>query len=169
MFEKPFDPRTAAVSTARGVAAVVILTTDEPGTNRQQFVKKMETSLTLTILPGCYAVCRLPADAPFPLWSAGDFVSISRTADELSVVCAEDAVPAEVRCERGWRCLRVAGTIDFGVVGVLASLTAPLAGARVSVFAVSTFDTDYLLVKEADFDRACEALERQGHTVSPLR
>jgi hypothetical protein len=73
-------------------------------------------------------------------------VSISRTPDELSIVCAEEAVPLDVRRESRWRCLRVAGTIDFGVVGVLASLTAALAGARLSVFALSTFDTDYLLV-----------------------
>src|SRR5262249_30084183 len=140
--------------------------TDGPGTNRQQFVRKMETSLTLVVLRGCYAVCRLPADAPYPIWATGEFVSISRTADELSVVCAEDAVPSKVRCERGWRCLRVAGTIDFGVLGVLASLTGALAGAGVSVFAVSTYDTDYLLVKETDLDRACDALKRHSFLVA---
>jgi hypothetical protein len=124
-------------------------------------LSKMEKSLSLLILPGRYAVCRLPADALYPVWAAGEFVSMSRTAEELSVVCAEDFVPADMRCERGWRCLRVAGTIDFGVIGVLASLTGALAGAGVSVFAVSTFDTDYLLVKETDLDRACEALRRR--------
>jgi hypothetical protein len=72
-------------------------------------------------------------------------------------------VPADVRCESGWRCLRVNGVIDFSVVGVLASLTGPLAEAGVSVFAVSTFDTDYLLVKEVDFDRSCSALRLHGH------
>jgi hypothetical protein len=82
-------------------------------------------------------------------------------------VCAAECVPAEVRCERGWRCLRVAGVIDFSVVGVLSSLTAPLAEAGVSVFAVSTFDTDYLLVKEVDFDRACAALRVHGHLLIP--
>lgn len=74
-------------------------------------------------------------------------------------------MPADVRCERGWRCLRVAGTIEFGVLGVLASLSRTLAGAGVSVLAVSTFDTDYLLVKACDFDRACNALRVQGYMI----
>jgi hypothetical protein len=97
----------------------------------------------------------------------GSFLSVTRTADELSVVCAQDAVPGGVRCERGWRCLRVAGTLEFSLVGVLASLLGPLADAAVGVFVVSTFDTDYLLVKERDFGRAVEALRRHGHPVSP--
>src|SRR5262245_27487947 len=120
----------------------------------------------LIILPGTYAVCRLAADTPAPAWAAGEFVSVTRTADELSVVCRADLVPEGVRCERGWRCLRVAGTLDFGMVGVLASLLAPLAAAGVSVFAVSTFDTDYLLVKETTLATAVEALRRAGHTVA---
>ena len=127
----------------------------------------MPPSRTLQALPGLSAVCRLPPDAPWPIWAKGDFVTISRTVDELSVVCAAECVPADVRCERGWRCLRVAGVIDFSVVGVLSSLTAPLAEAGVSVFAVSTFDTDYLLVKEVDFGRACAALRVHGHLLIP--
>ena len=123
----------------------------------------MPSSLTLLALPGLYAVCRLPADAPWPTWAAGDFISISRATDELSIVCAADCVPDEVRREDGWRCLRVNGVINFSVVGVLASLIAPLAEAGVSVFAVSTFDTDYLLVKEVDFDRSCSVLRLHGH------
>ncbi|HMF13404.1 MAG TPA: ACT domain-containing protein [Gemmataceae bacterium] len=123
----------------------------------------MENRLTLVILPGTYAVCRLPADAGWPNWAAGDFVSITRTADELSVVCIEDVVPPDVRSERGWRCLRVAGTLDFGAVGVLASLTGPLADAGISLFAVSTYETDYLLLPDRDSDRACAALRRHGH------
>jgi len=122
--------------------------------------------LTLHVLTGTFAVCRLAADAPLPAWAArGPFVSITRTADELSVVCSEDAVPEGVRCEQGWRCLRVVGSLDFSLVGILASLVGPLAEAGVSVFAVSSFDTDYLLVKEADLKKAAEALGRAGHRV----
>jgi hypothetical protein len=124
-----------------------------------------EHHLTLLLLPGTYAVCRLPTDDTVPPWAAGPFLSVTRTADELSVVCGEDAVPAGVRCERGFRCLRVAGTLGFGLVGVLAALLEPLAGAGVSVLAVSTFDTDYLLVREADLGRAAEALRAAGHRV----
>src|SRR4051794_36689059 len=96
--------------------------------------------LTLLAVPGRFAVCRLPAEAAFPAWATGPFVALTRTAEELSVVCAEEAVPTGVRAEAGWRCLRVAGTQPFTAVGVLASLTGPLAAARVSLFAVSTFD-----------------------------
>jgi hypothetical protein len=81
----------------------------------------------------------------------------------VSIVCPQDAVPPGVQCETGWRCLRVAGTLKFTAVGVLASLAVPLAEAGISVFAVSTFDTDYLLVKERDFDRACASLRQYGH------
>jgi hypothetical protein len=122
--------------------------------------------LDLVLLPGPYAVCRLPADAESPVWAAGEFVSVSRTTEELSVVCREEAVPEGVRCERGWRCLRVVGTLDFTQVGVLASLLDPLAEAAVAVFCVSTFDTDYLLVKQADLHEAIAALRRAGHQVT---
>jgi hypothetical protein len=123
---------------------------------------------SLVSLHGTFAVCRLAADAPVPAWAAGGpFASITRTADELSVVCRQEAVPDGVTCERGWRCLRVAGVIDFAAVGVLAALVVPLAGAGISVFAVSTFDTDYLLVKEHDLPRAVEVLRRAGHAVRP--
>lgn len=121
--------------------------------------------LNLIVLDGTFAICRLGADATIPAWAtAGQFFSITRTADELSIVCRQDAVPEGIVCERGWRSCRVAGTMPFSVVGVLASLTAPLAQAGISVFAVSTFDTDYLLVKEDDFEKAVVALERAKHS-----
>jgi len=129
----------------------------------------MENPLTLVVLPSRYAVCRLAADAPFPSWALGEFVSISRSADELSVVCVEDALPADVRCERSWRCLRVAEKLDFEAVGILASLTAPLAEAGISVFVVSTFDTDYLMVREQSFALASEVLQACGHKLLPTR
>jgi hypothetical protein len=123
---------------------------------------------TLTPLEGTYAVCRLGPDAPLPSWaSTGAFRSITRTAEELSVVCRQDAVPEGVRCERGWRCLRVAGTLDFSLVSVLASLLRPLADAGISAFVVSTFDTDYLLIKGEKLETAGEVLRRAGHVVWP--
>jgi hypothetical protein len=122
--------------------------------------------LTLLVLEGTFAVRRLGRDVSVPPWAtAGVFASITRTPDELSVVCAEEAVPDWVKCERGWRCLRVAGTIEFSVVGVLAVLAVPLAEAGLSVFAVSTFDTDYLLVKDKDLAAALDALRRAGHVI----
>jgi hypothetical protein len=128
----------------------------------------LDRPLTLVVLPGTFAVCRLGAGAPFPDWaSAGPFSSVTHTAEELSVVCPEGAVPEGTRCERGWRCLRVAGTLDLTLVGTLASLLVSLAEAGVGVFSVSTYDTDYLLVREADLGRAAQALRAAGHAVQP--
>ena len=81
----------------------------------------------------------------------------------------EEAVPPEVRCERGWRCLRVEGPLDFSEIGVLASLSSVLATTGVSLFAISTFDTDYLLVGEADLERSVTALREAGHRLAEDR
>lgn len=122
--------------------------------------------LVLSLLPDTFAVCRLDADAALPPWATtGSFFSITCTAEELSIVCLQSQVPDGVRCERDWRCVELAGPIPFSTVGVLASLVQPLAEAGISVFAVSTFDTDYLLVKAADLARAIDAWLRCGHTV----
>lgn len=122
--------------------------------------------LSLVELAGSFAICKLDKDAAIPAWAtAGDFFSSTRTTDELSIVCSQSVAPEEVHCERDWRCLRVAGTMAFSVVGVLASLVTPLAEAGISVFAISTFDTDYLLVKEKDFEKALAALRQHGRKV----
>lgn len=131
----------------------------------------MTHRLTLVPLDGVFAICRLEAGPPLPTWAmAGEFVSITRTAEELSIVCPEAVVPAGVRCERGWQAWRIAGTFELNsAVGVLAAVAAPLAAAGVSLFAVSTFDTDYLLVKAENHARATEALRRHGHTVGSVQ
>ena len=124
-------------------------------------------SLNLEVLPGTFAVCRLEADAEVPAWAArGPFVSLTRTEAELSVVCPQPDVPSGVRAEAGWRCLRVKGPLGFGLTGILASLASPLASSGVSIFVLSTYDTDYLLVQERDLDRGIDALERAGHSVA---
>ena len=109
-------------------------------------------------VPGCFAVARLPPEAPVPAWATGAVTSITRTPEELSIVCDDEAVPSGVYATRDFAALRVVGTIDFGVVGLLATLTRALADAGVSVFAVSTFDTDYLFVRTSDLPRARDAL-----------
>ncbi len=114
--------------------------------------------MTLLRVPGRFAVARLAPDAPIPSWVTGVLTSITRTPDELSIVCDDDAVPGGVYAQRDFACLRVLGTIDFGVVGLLAAMTRVLADAAVSVFAVSSFDTDYLLVRSSDWARAKAAL-----------
>lgn len=119
-------------------------------------------NFTLEFLPDSFAICRLDPDAPVPDWAKGDSVSITRTRDELTVVCRQNHVSDEVEAERGWRCLRIVGKLDFSLLGVIATLSTVLADAGISVFVMSTFDTDYRLVKEADVDRAVEALEKAG-------
>jgi len=123
--------------------------------------------LTLSILPDLFAVCRLPAAAPLPSWTAaGPFVSITRTRDESSVVCLQSAIPAGVEAEAAWRCLKVEGPFPLeGTVGVLAALTAPLADAGISVLAIGTYDTDYLLLKDASLARAADVLTQAGQQV----
>ena len=122
--------------------------------------------LNLLGVEGTFAVSKLPTGSALPPWAtAGDLFSVTRTADELSVVCRQEVVPEGVVCERGWRCLRAAGSMPFTLVGVLASLTTPVAKAGVGVFAFSTFDTDYLLVKVAEFPKAVAALRGAGHVV----
>ena len=121
--------------------------------------------MTLELLPTPLAVCRLSADAELPTWISGEFQSITRTPDELSVVCSAKEVPEEVQAERGWRGLRVAGTLEFHLTGILASLASPLAEAGISIFALSTFDTDYLLVKEDVLEPALQTLEAEGHEI----
>lgn len=123
-------------------------------------------NIPLLILPERYAVCRLTPDSNFPDWARpGDFLSFVRTSDELSVICLERYVPPQVKAELGWRIIQVQGPLDFNLVGVLASITTPLARAGVSVFALSTFDTDYILVKEDSLDKALEALQMAGFLV----
>src|SRR3954453_22248664 len=113
------------------------------------------TNLTLIGLEGTYAVSRLSPDASIPAWAtAGPFVSITRTAEELSIVCPDREIPSDVPTERPWRGIRLAGPLDFSLVGVLASLVGPLARAGIPVFAISTFNTDYLPKRATDLNPA---------------
>ncbi len=123
-------------------------------------------NLTLSVMPGLYAVCRLDPGEPVPAWAwQGDFVTVTRTPEELSVLCAEDSVPEGVQVERGWRCLKLAGPFDFALTGVLASVLGPLAEAGIGILAVSTFHTDYVLVRADRLEQALHALREAGHTV----
>ena len=112
------------------------------------------------------ALARLAADAPVPAWVAGrDFLAVVRTPRELSIVCRDDAVPpAHTEVERGFRALAVVGTLDFALTGVVASLAAPLAAAGISIFGISTYDTDHILVREDRLATARAVLEAAGHT-----
>ncbi len=122
--------------------------------------------LELTLLLERFAISRLAADAPIPEWATqGPFFSVTRTGDELSVVTELSRVPVGVDSQPGWRVLKVHGPFVLSEIGVLASLAAPLAEAKITLFAVSTFDTDYLLVASETLPAAIAALERAGHTI----
>ena len=123
-----------------------------------------EARLTLTLLPETLAVARLPAAAALPGWVdwSDPFVTVSRTRDELSIVGPEARLPEDAQAERGWRGFKVEGPLDFALTGILARLAAPLAEAGISIFAISTYDTDYLLVRAADLDAAIAVLQREN-------
>jgi hypothetical protein len=115
-------------------------------------------------LPIAFTVCRLPPDAPVPApTTAALFNSITRTADELSIVCPIDQAPQNGKCESPWTCFQLEGPFSFALTGVLASFLTPLAQRGVPIFAISTFDTDYVLVKEEHADSALESLKAAGH------
>ena len=127
-------------------------------------------SLTLDLVPGSYAICRWDPGDSLPPWvMQGEFFSVTRTAAELSAVCDVGVVPSGVKAEGPWLMLAVRGPLDFNITGVLAALAAPLARAGISIFAVSTYDTDYLLVRDRELDRAVRALREAGHNISGAR
>ena len=125
--------------------------------------------LKLRLMPQKFSVCQLRADAAIPRWARkGEFLSITRTGNELSIVCESRLVPASVKAEKGFRCFELQGPFPFAMTGVLASVLEPLARARVSIFAVSTYDTDYVMVKERQLAKSVKALRAAGHQVSTL-
>jgi len=122
--------------------------------------------LTLEVLPGLLAVCRLSATQPVPEWVLRlPFWSMTRTEEETSIVVPEALASPAWKQETGFRALKVRGPLDFGLIGVLARLTVALASANVSLFALSTFDTDYVLVRDTDLQRAVAALQAAGCAV----
>lgn len=122
--------------------------------------------ITLEQAPGAYAVSRLDADAALPAWADGPgFMTISRSAQELSIVCLAERVPGAVLSEGGWTCFRFVGPFAFGATGIVLSVVQPLSTAGIGVFVVSTYDGDHLMVKQADLARAAGLLRAAGHTL----
>ena len=120
---------------------------------------------TLEVLQSGLAIVKLDPDDSVPQWVKGEFVAITKTAAELSIVCAEDGIPDYVVAERGWTGFRLAGPLAFDQVGVIAAITTPLDAAEVPVFVVSTYDTDYLLIKSDHLESASDALKASGHRI----
>ncbi len=124
--------------------------------------------LPLELLPDTLALCRLPANAALPKWAAerSAFLTVSRTADELSIMTVQRAVPPEVRCERDYQAIRVRGPLSPDLVGILLSLLKPLADAGISILAISTYDTDYVFVRTRHLPAALDELRRAGHQIT---
>ena len=115
-------------------------------------------------LPGLYIIARLAPDAPVPGWAArGEFTSVTRTAEELSIVCAADNLPADIHCSHYWICLKLEGPFAFSETGILLSFIEPLSRGAIPMFAISTWDTDYLMIQEEFAGIALDALQRAGH------
>jgi hypothetical protein len=123
--------------------------------------------LPLELLADTLAICRLDAGAPLPEWveRSSGFLTISRTAEELSITALQRAVPADLPREGDYRAIRVRGPLPLNLIGILAAIADPLAEAGLGIFAISTYDTDYVLVKARDLDTAVGALERAGHQI----
>ena len=121
-----------------------------------------KSKLTLSVLPEPLAISRLSANAIIPDWAlyAQHLTSITRTRDELSIICPETDTPEGINVEKGWNAFKVEGPLGFSLTGILASLATPLAEANISIFAVSTFDTDYILVKADKLGQAIKVLSR---------
>ena len=124
--------------------------------------------LPLEVLPWTLGVCRLAPDVPLPAWAldGGAFFTVSRTPDELSITCEESRIPDAQAREGDYRAIRVAGPLPFDLLGVFASISGPLADAGISIFAISTFDTDYVLVRQRDLDMSLDVLRRAGHRIA---
>jgi hypothetical protein len=127
----------------------------------------MASRVTLKALDGTYGVARLEPSDPIPAWAdGGGFVSISRSDDELSIVCRQDRIPNDVRMDGGWSCLKLQGPFAFDETGVVLSVIAPLSSNGIGIFVVSTFDGDHLLVKATDFEKTCALLVEAGHRLA---
>jgi Uncharacterized conserved protein len=126
-----------------------------------------ETKLTLQLLEDKFGVCRLNYQDKIPDFAINsEFYSITGTKDELSVVCLQKDIPEGLRCEPDWRIFKIEGVLDFSLIGILSSISSVLAKEGISIFAVSTYDTDYILVKDKDIDHAIKALLADNYQIN---
>jgi hypothetical protein len=159
-------PLAARRSPKCGVSSAVEHLPYKQGVTGSNPVPRTIPEVNFTLLPQTFAIVRMTPADEIPGWAAGgQFVSITRTAEELSIVCRETAVPAGTHADRGWQCLKLEGPIPLNTVGVAAELTTILARAGVSVFPIATYDTDYVLIKGDCLARAEDALRSAGHSV----
>ena len=122
--------------------------------------------LTMKLLKEHFGVCRLGKDEIIPEWlKNSEFYSITKTAEELSIVCSQNCIPSDIKCENNWRSLKVEGPLDFSLIGIMSSISTILAQEKISIFAISTYDTDYILVKDNDIANAVNALSSENYEI----
>ena len=127
---------------------------------------KKPPKLTLLILRQTFTICRLDKDAPIPDWVfQGNLYSVTRTKDELSIVCPLINVPTGIVCNQGWSCLKVKGPLDLSLTGIISSIASTLEMGNISLFSISTYDTDYVMVNEKNLEKAIFALTETGHRI----
>ncbi|MFC1633924.1 ACT domain-containing protein [Planctomycetota bacterium] len=125
--------------------------------------------LRLRVLPKVYAICSFDPDAAFPGWThRSSILSITKTPKEITLVCEENHVPGECKKSEHWKCIKVEGRFDLDAVGVLASIAGPLAQNKISLYVISTYDTDYVLIQTKNIDKAMSCLDKFGHTFIDL-
>ena len=123
--------------------------------------------LRIRLLQGTYAVCQIKdTENILNCFDEKDFFSITKTEDEISVVMLQDKISSEIKAEKDWRILKVEGTLDFSLIGILAKISGILAKNSISIFVISTFNTDYILVKEEKIEKAMTVLSKEGYEIS---
>ena len=124
-------------------------------------------ALKLSLLEEKYGICSLPKDAPIPHWvSKESLVSITRTDKELTIVCKQDIIPSKLQSDLNWRCFKIDGSFDLSQIGVISSISSPLADAGISIYVISTYDTDYFLVKDDNLEKTISVLSNFGHSIT---
>lgn len=125
--------------------------------------------MKIIVLPEVFAICRLNQEQPIPEWAlSNSFYSITKSSDELSIICWQSFVPDEVVKNGNWRCLKIAGPLDFSAVGILNSIAQPLAKNGISILAVSTYETDYIFVRQEQLPETLKILIKEGHEVKQI-
>lgn len=123
----------------------------------------MNDKLSITTLDGLFGICKLKKNEDFPEWavSKDSMYSITETYTEISVLCPQERIPIFIEAEKGWKALKIEGPLDFSMTGVLSSIVKPLADAKISIFTISTYETDYIFVKQKDYENAVKILRKK--------
>ena len=126
-----------------------------------------QRKLKLSLLKAKYAICTLSNNAPIPDWALKEILaSITRTDKELTIVCRQEIIPSEIQSDLNWRCFKIDGSFDLNQIGVISSISSPLADAGISIYVISTYDTDYFLVKEENLDQTISTLSNSNHSIT---